>query len=566
MFEREDASTPTANQRVDPLPSEQQKHKTMRGDPIVSKRLQQTAEQLQAAIQRVRKRKEFVCNIDEESSEKSWQLSPTVLLSPEQDEVHSEVDKLKSNDTSVASDSVSHTPTTEAVDALDQAGILEIESHEALEKMQQDVKRQRHEIQVICELLVRAIHNITDVVVDVVNDEAANVLVCTAAAATGVSLETDNNEATLQLVPEKVEELIDLWDDGLVSWREKNLEEKHQLTMAFTEFEDECLARMKTNESLHKFAHERHVLESNQCQMYYEDYTSGITQKLESADNVNISLRNRVTDLSFLLTKSAAANARPVVSDAATETIDNSDILQNQMLNLAACAKSSDLHALRCEVELTEQVQRANELEARLFMLLEENEQRKCYQEFTNTSVNISHTVDMYQQKLNLLEGRVQDVQDQVACDHEQAEYEKAKWVLEKQHHREKYNEVLDTSVKVLKVLIIREKLLKKNERLQKRMNRKCQRKQTELMNQGEKLQGIATELMRRSAMMLLILQKLSVLKSDMNQLHDSWTMPAKPVLLMNTIKRLKKIKAELGQHDWTLNANSKGDSVAEML
>ncbi|KAG3075368.1 hypothetical protein PI124_g20269 [Phytophthora idaei] len=162
--------------------------------------------------------------------------------------------------------------------------------------------------------------------------------------------------------------------------------------------------------------------------------------------------------------------------------------------------------------------------------------------------------MQLYQQKLELLEGRMQDVLQQVACDHEQFEYEQAKWALEKRQQREKYDEVLDASVKVLKVLIIREKLMKKNERAQKRVNEECQEKQLELACQAATLQGITTEIMQQSAMVLLVLQQLAVLKSNTSQLQDkssTWTLPAKPVQMKSMIKRLKKIETALGRRDW---------------
>ncbi|KAF4319823.1 hypothetical protein BBO99_00005822 [Phytophthora kernoviae] len=104
-------------------------------------------------------------------------------------------------------------------------------------------------------------------------------------------------------------------------------------------------------------------------------------------------------------------------------------------------------------------------------------------------------------QKLELLESRMQDVLQQVACDHEQFEYEQVKWALEKRQRREKYDEVLDASVKVLKVLIIREKLMKKHERTQQRGREEIQEQQLNLARQVASLQGMTKELMQECAM-----------------------------------------------------------------
>ncbi|KAG6955258.1 hypothetical protein JG687_00011338 [Phytophthora cactorum] len=385
----------------------------MRVDPAVSKRLQQAAEQLQDAIRSARKRRQSVGDAGESLSGKAWQLPPTVLQTPEQDEYEDDMieapqqesldEKVETDGTSLASGSMLQTPTkgeaemraVEVVhDEPDRRNAMESDMRKALDWMQRDVERQARENRAVRETLARAIHDITDVVADFVDKKAANVLVLTAAAATGVSPETDNNASMVQLAPDKVDELVGLWDDALVSWREQNVVEKQELMEGFTLFEEECLARMKAGETSHKLEQERLALEASQ-------------------------------------------------------------------------------------------------------------QQSEC--------------------KLELLEGRMQDVLQQVACDHEQFEYEQAKWSLEKRQQREKYDEVLDASVKVLKVLIIREKLMKKNERAQKSINEECQEKQLELACQAATLQGITTEIMQQT----------------------------KPVQMKSMIKRLKKIETALGRRDW---------------
>ncbi|ETP20651.1 hypothetical protein F441_05639 [Phytophthora nicotianae CJ01A1] len=533
----------------------------MRGDPVVSQRLQRAAEQLQAAIRSARKRRQSVGELRESLSGKAWQLPPTVLQTPERDvyeddmieeqQQESSDDKVESDDTSIASESMLQTPTKGEVETRvvergyeepDRRNKVESDMRKALDWMQRDVERQARENRVVQETLARAIHDITEVIADFVDKEAANVILRTAAAATGISPERDNNAVMLQLAPDKVDELVGLWDDALVSWREQNLVKKQELVERFKHFEEECLARMKAGEASHKLEQERLILEANQQQMIYEDYTSSLRQKLESANCMIESLQAQNTDLSFQLVE--AANVHVVSSDAATETDD-------QLLDSSVRLKTLELYALRCEVVLKEQVQRANELETRLSMLLEEFEAQKHQQEPPRAAH--SETVETYQQRLNLLEGRMQDVLQQVACDHEQFEYEQAKWALEKRHHREKYDEVLDASVKVLKVLIIREKLMKKNERAQKRDSDQCHEKQLELACQAATLQGITTELMQQSAMVLLVVQQLAVLKANTCQIHDkssTWTLPAKPVQIKNMIKRLKKIEAALGRRD----------------
>jgi hypothetical protein len=143
---------------------------------------------------------------------------------------------------------------------------VELDMHKALDWMQRDVERQARENRSVRETLVRAIHDITDVIADYVDPDAASMLVHTAAAATGVSPERDNNAAMLQLAPDKVDELVGQWEDALVSWREQNIVEKQELMEGFTLFEEECLARMKAGEASHRLEQERLALEANQQQ------------------------------------------------------------------------------------------------------------------------------------------------------------------------------------------------------------------------------------------------------------------------------------------------------------
>ncbi|KAG7400538.1 hypothetical protein PHYBOEH_005338 [Phytophthora boehmeriae] len=152
----------------------------------------------------------------------------------------------------------------------------------------------------------------------------------------------------------------------------------------------------------------------------------------------------------------------------------------------------------------------------------------------------------------------MQDVLQQVACDHEQFEYEQAKWALERRQRREKYDEVLDASVKVLKVLIIREKLMKKHERAQQRSREEIQKERLQLGRQVTSLLCMTKELMQECAMVLLVLQQLAVLKTSSCQADNapiSWTLPAKPVQMKNMIKRLRKMEVALDRRDWVESA-----------
>ncbi|RLN47913.1 hypothetical protein BBJ28_00008570 [Nothophytophthora sp. Chile5] len=389
----------------------------------------------------------------------------------------------------------------------------ESETHKALDWMQRDVERQARENRAMRDTLARALHDITDVIGDLMEPEAASRLQLTAAAATGAAvLETgDNNGATAvaaaaQLVPDKVSELVAQWEDALVSWRERNVAEKQQLVEGFARFEEECLVRMRAGEASHRREQERLAREANVHQ-YLED------TKLQD------------------------------------------DRLQRRLLDLTAQTKTSELRALHCEMALTQQTQRACETDARLQMLLEDCRGRHHHVERRDEREMSKDALRLYQQKLELLEGRMQDVQEQVACDHELFEYEKAKWAFKKRQQRDKYDEVLDASVKVLKVLLIREKLLKKHECSRQKRTNELEEYQLELTHQAGTLQTTAHELMQECAMVLLVLQQLAVLRRSSNQAQDalgSWTLPAKPVQMKNMIKRLKQVEAALGRRDWS--------------
>lgn len=160
--------------------------------------------------------------------------------------------------------------------------LVEANMHKALNWMQQDAERQARENRAVRETLARAIHDMTDIIADVVTPETVSLLVRTAAAATGVSSERNNNAAMLQLAPDKVDELVGLWDDALVSWREQNLAEKQELMEGFTHFEEECLSRMKAGEASHKLEHERLVQEANQQQSEFHFLLARPTSNAQS--------------------------------------------------------------------------------------------------------------------------------------------------------------------------------------------------------------------------------------------------------------------------------------------
>ncbi|GMF48146.1 unnamed protein product [Phytophthora fragariaefolia] len=267
----------------------------MRGDPAVSQRLQQAAEQLQAAIRSARKRRKSRDDVGESPGGKSWRLAPMVMLAPEREECDALKDEDKSDTdreqqqgldnevdsvgTSLASGSILHSPLKEE-SAVRRAEVVqentlgsdsvEQDMRKALEWMQRDVERQARENRAVRENLVRAVLDITDVIADFVSPDAASVLVHVAAVATGTaSQETDNNAVAPVLRPDRVDELIVQWEDALVSWREQNLIERQELMGALTTLEEEHVSRMEADKASYReqLIHETNAQQSKFCKM-----------------------------------------------------------------------------------------------------------------------------------------------------------------------------------------------------------------------------------------------------------------------------------------------------------
>ncbi|RLN92437.1 hypothetical protein BBJ28_00016795 [Nothophytophthora sp. Chile5] len=291
-----------------------------------------------------------------------------------------------------------------------------------------------------------------------------------------------------------------------------------------------------------------------------EDCVGHLLSTLEGNCHARERLQMQTEDLAAqmlaMLSASNPIGAKTEVAKATTaleNTKPQDDKLERRLLDLTAQADTLELRALHCEMALAQQTQRACETDARLQMLLEDCRGRHHHVERHDERVMSKDALRLYQQKLELLEGRMQDVQEQVTCDHELFEYEQAKWAFKKRQQRDKYDEVLDASVKVLKVLLIREKLLKKHECSRQKRDNELQEYQLELTRQAATLQTTAHELMQECAMVLLVLQQLAVLRRSSNQVQGAlgdWTLPAKPVQMKNMIKRLKQVEAALGRRD----------------
>ncbi|KAG7400539.1 hypothetical protein PHYBOEH_005339 [Phytophthora boehmeriae] len=257
-------------------------------DSAVSRRLQQASEQLQAAIVSARRRRQSLSEFDQQKSgvdsDGKWNVEPTAVLTTQdfesdetmsadeaqpmqlEDQQSSEQDEA-SIATSLASISSSHSPvdrdeekTADAVQdkrEKNNNGIAESDTRKALDWMQRDVEQRARENRRVRETLAIAIHNITDVIADCVDSEASQLLLHAAAVATGMESGVDNNAGVSGLLPDRVDDLVNQWEDALVSWREQCIVEKQELIESFALFEEECLARMQVGEASHRREQER---------------------------------------------------------------------------------------------------------------------------------------------------------------------------------------------------------------------------------------------------------------------------------------------------------------------
>lgn len=230
-------------------------------------------------------------------------------------------------------------------------------------------------------------------------------------------------------------------------------------------------------------------------------------------------------------------------------------VCERENLNLKAQLKGAELCSLHWQMAYEDQLGHSRQTEERLGMLLDESASAR--QELEELKIRLSKTIHVdalkaYQQKIVILEDQVHDMKQQILCDHEQFEYEHAKWELEKKHLGKDVEEIQDVSVKVLKMVLIREKLLKKQERhLQKRvLALEAQRHQT--AEQCGALQAITRALMEECALFLVALQEQTTSSALMP--HDA--VPVKPIQIKKMFKRLRRLQHELGAGGGSLAAD----------
>lgn len=221
-----------------------------------------------------------------------------------------------------------------------------------------------------------------------------------------------------------------------------------------------------------------------------------------------------------------------------------------QLMDLLAKTKTAELTALRWQMAYDEQA--ALTLQAQECLNMLEQEWSQLQADHMQMKRNLVNAISFdqlrsYQQKLVLLQGQVEDTKAQVECDHEQFLYEQTKWTNEKRQLGREVEEVHSVSMKVLKVLLLREKLLKRQEKQFVARQELLQRQQQDMATDRCALQSILQNVLKESAVVLLVVQQIAVCKQDPSAAAASHRLPVKPIQLMKLIKRLKRIEEAFG-------------------
>lgn len=272
------------------------------------------------------------------------------------------------------------------------------------------------------------------------------------------------------------------------------------------------------------------------CAGFYEDERSKICCLIQEMNTKMERLQCQSEDLTAHMLRQAEQPAAR--SSLSPTTAPPSELARQvptrELLDLAALAKEADLRALQWQMAFEEQAEASSRTEARLQVLLEDQRVRDEMTKRTLERMVPRQAVEVYQERFGWLEDHVRDMQSQIACDHEQFGYEVAKWEQEKLGVRSELDEIRGVSVKLLKVLLIREKLLKKREHKHASRLESIEHK---LEASKGALKHLVQTLMQESAALLLVLQQLVV---------QAVAVPIKPAHVRAMIKQLKRLDRTL--------------------
>ncbi|KAJ0406451.1 hypothetical protein ATCC90586_001930 [Pythium insidiosum] len=312
----------------------------------------------------------------------------------------------------------------------------------------------------------------------------------------------------------------------------------HELTEQLARQATE-LERWQENDCLHMktlAAREarRHALEREQAQMHREDWRSA-----------------------------RLAQEQVQAQDSARERRD--------MLALLTQLKQTELRELQWQDAYTHQTQAAVHLEERLLMLQEdcrswagrcdvasekeERPRRSSSACLLSSDCGVSELAH-YQQKIELLEAQLLDARQQIRCDHEQFVYEQTKWSVEKKHLSKDVEEIHDVSAKVLKVLLLREKLLKRKER-------QVQRRLDEVATVAATALAVLDGVTQETAVTLVHLRQVAVATAPgatTNAVQERGSVRR----IARQIKRLQLLRGQLGALSSAADGDADGAANAD--
>lgn len=244
-----------------------------------------------------------------------------------------------------------------------------------------------------------------------------------------------------------------------------------------------------------------------------------------------------------------------------------------ESLTLTAQLKAAELCYLHYQAAFEDELSRSQRLRERLAMLLEDS--THAIQELQRRLAKTIpiDALSVYQQKIARLENQVADVKQQIACDREQFLYEHAKWELEKKHFSRDVDELQDVSVKVLKVVLVREKLLKNQERRFQKQVAAFDERHGCAVAHCSALATVARTLMQECALFLVALQEQTTSEGHGPKLLDP--SPVKPVQIKRLLRRLRRLTRELeadcsglaassGSEERTMAAEERGSSTGD--
>ncbi|KAJ0406487.1 hypothetical protein P43SY_001418 [Pythium insidiosum] len=328
------------------------------------------------------------------------------------------------------------------------------------------------------------------------------------------------------------------WKDNEHARQREREEQYHELTEQLARQATE-LERWQENDCLHMktlAAREarRHALEREQAQMHREDWRSA-----------------------------RLAHEEMQAQDSARERRD--------MLALLTQLKQTELRELQWQDAYTHQTQAAVHLEERLLMLQEdcrswagrcdvasekeERPRRSSSACLLSSDCGVSELAH-HQQKIELLEAQLLDARQQIRCDHEQFVYEQTKWSVEKKHLSKDVEEIHDVSAKVLKVLLLREKLLKRKER-------QVQRRLDEVATVAATALAVLDGVTQETAVTLVHLRQVAVATAPgatTNAVQERGSVRR----IARQIKRLQLLRGQLGALSSAAGGDADGAANAD--